>query len=314
MIEKSAIFRDLKKQIQTNDLLQWIETRAKELSELGKTRTGEIIFTQKLRDACKIIEIIAGKLGSRAQILVERDGFRIIFRPQLTEDARRFAIAHEIGHTIWYRPESGATFRSPTSVAHNDHVVEALCDYFAGALLMPNSAVLSILEANKKFKDGILVPPLHLIKQLAKKFNVQERIAAWRLLLLGNFGEHIILCARDKSNRNGRLFKIDDKRPEWESLWYTTGDLFSKIRTVKGYAVPFNTKRRLPQEMIPIVANSMTQTINLDNRWWIGLKPLPIKEARRSLKYIRNKKAVRLGHALFHEHYLYLALPVKKLR
>jgi Zn-dependent peptidase ImmA (M78 family) len=312
MIEQSVIFRDLKKQIQTNDLLQWIETRAEELSDLGKTRIGEIIFAQKLRDACKIIEITAGKIGSRAQLSVEGDGFRIIFKPQLTEDARRFAIAHEIGHTIWYRPRSGTTFMSPTIVAHNDYVVEALCDYFAGALLIPNSAVLSILEANKQFRDGILFPPLHLIKQLAKKFNVQERIAAWRMLLLGNCDEYIILCARDKSNRNPRLFKIADKQPEWETLWYTTGNLFSKIRTVKGYVVPFNTKRRLPQEMIPTVSNGMGQTINLDNRWWVGLKPLPITEARRPLKYIRNKKALRLGYALFHENHLYLALPMKK--
>lgn len=309
-IEQSAVFIDLQEQFQTNDLLQWIENRAEELSVLGETHSGKIIFTHALRDACKVVDIISGKIGSRAQILSEGDRFRILFRPQLTEDARRFAIAHEIGHTIWFKPGSRKDSRTSTIVGHNDYILEGLCDYFAGALLMPYNPVLAILEANKHYKDGVPIPPLHLIKDLAVKFHIQERIVAWRLLMLGNFGELIILGARDRTSRNGPLFTSPINRPEWETLWYTTGSLFSKIRTVKGYAVPFNTRRRLPPEMIPDSANRVIQTCYLDHRWWLGLKPLPTKEARRSLKHISREKEVYLGHALLNENFLYLALPM----
>ena len=61
----------------------------------------------------------------------EKCGFTFVVDPRVTDTATvEFRLAHEVGHTLFYRPGHPPTRSRPPSLAE-----EAFCDAFAAALL-----------------------------------------------------------------------------------------------------------------------------------------------------------------------------------
>jgi len=131
-----------------------------------------------LREACEAARVRITrqclKVGERrhaAMLVPTADGFRAVVdslvwrRAQENESGRhrlRFILAHELGHTLFYRPG-----RPPTRSGPADSLEERFCHRFATSLLVPPCASRRAdLDA-----AGLRI--------LAGKYNVSVRVAAW---------------------------------------------------------------------------------------------------------------------------------------
>ena len=133
-----------------------------------------------LRHACEAadVEVENGHLavGDRqhtAMLVPTVDGFPVVVDGRLWQEARqrtsarrrlRFVVAHELGHTFFYR--SG---RPPSRDRPADRFEERFCHRFATALLVPPSAALSATVDPSGLHD------------LADTFDVSSRVAAWAI-------------------------------------------------------------------------------------------------------------------------------------
>jgi IrrE N-terminal-like domain len=85
-----------------------------------------------------ITGIHAEDIAGSGELRKEGDGFRIVYSSYLPPASRRFTIAHELGHAILERLDSG-----PHRAGRE---VERLCDLFAVDLLMPRNAFMERAE------------------------------------------------------------------------------------------------------------------------------------------------------------------------
>lgn len=133
-----------------------------------------------LREACDAaaVRVLRRPLpvGSRchtAMLVPTTEGFHavvdsVVWRRAIEEDAGRwrlrFVLAHELGHTFFYRPG-----RPPTRHRPADRFEERFCHRFATALLVPPAVA----------REATLDPAgLHW---LAGRYDVSKRVAAWAL-------------------------------------------------------------------------------------------------------------------------------------
>jgi hypothetical protein len=158
-------------------------------------------------------------------------------------------------------------------------------------------------ECDPQYRDR---PSVHLIPNIARQFDVQRRIAAWRLLLVSGLHDWILVRARI-GNDEGPLFDDDVAPPTtWTTLWYVGGGLKRKPESVKGYSVPFDSRRRIPPDMIPDVS-AETASVRLDGRWWDGTRAQPTDVARRPMK-LRRADCAGIGYAARIANSLYVGL------
>jgi hypothetical protein len=300
-IRTSAVVNDFEARLGRQDLFEWIEEQADRLGSLGRVHGGPLQFTRELRRACKVHSVDAGAVTSRAELHSDGGGFLVKFNAKYSPAARRFAIAHEFGHTLLTTPAIGTEPSIGSSIGRGDRAVEAICDYFAAALLLPRNTLRPILERDPQSRSR---PPAHLLPEIARRFHVQCRIAAWRVLLVTALRDWILLRAQAASESNP-LLRVGDVTA-WKSIWYVSGDLKRKPDTVKGFEVPFATRRRIPTEMIP-TAGTQTEAVCLDTRWWDGARMQPADDARRPMR-IRPADTPKPGYAARFDHSVYIAL------
>jgi hypothetical protein len=289
-LRQSSVVADLESQLRTSDLFEWIETEAEKLGRLGRNGIHGVQFTDELRSAFKISSIRTGEINSRAVLASDGVSFQITFNSKFSPGARRFAIAHEFGHALFTDPANGTLPRLGTVLGQGDRAVESICDYFAGAMLVPRNELLAFLQRADAAYDHR--PPLHLIDQVARIFHVQRRIAGWRLLLVTRLNRWVMLRAQ-LGNDHGPLFDMPDDVRSWKSVWCVCGDVIRKKESVKGYEIPFSTHRRIPAEMIPERAGYLTEHRELDSRWWDGTRIQPAADARRPMRSRLNHDSRR---------------------
>ena len=229
---------------------------------------------------------------------------------------QRFSIAHEIGHTLWMDRRGGRGLKNLcATTGHRDRTIEVLCDYFAGALLLPRRDVVGMIQSYREAKAGrdhfsdVIQCPLELIPRMAFRFRIQARIAAWRLLLVQELSSWAIVRVKCHQWRNG--LPLDTRRRgyrTWEKTWYETGTIQRKVSTVDGYRVPFDTRRRqIPSEMVPTVLVTEAGTRRLDTRWWEGVSAEPASKARIPFRN-RRSGPERTGLAARDDDGIYVAL------
>lgn len=302
-LRTSAVVKHLQSVLRKPDLFEWLEDEAESLGSLGATKQGPIQFTRELRHACRVKAVTAGAVNARAELRSDGAGYFVTFNAKYSPAARRFAIAHEFGHTVLSSPAQGTEPPLGSTVGAGDRAVEAICDYFAGAMLVPRNALRQILDRDQEFRRR---PPLHLIPEVARRFDVQRRIAAWRLLLVSGLQAWLLL--RVQSQVDGRpLFNGQEVGGSWTTVWYVRGDVARKRDAVKGYDVPFATHRRIPAEMIPDAQGPRTSAVCLDSRWWDGVQVQPAGRARLPMK-ARPKQGSLNGFSALIDGSLYLAL------
>ena len=311
-LDTSPVVMELASRVGRGDLFEWLEEQAQGLARLGRAADGTVRIGRALQRACRVTSVTPGRMSARAELRVDDDCFSIVFNPILSADVQRFSIAHEIGHTLWMEFVPGEAPRDRyTGVGHN-RTIEMLCDYFAGALLMPRGDVENVLRFHREsrvkrrrsFEEEQC--PLELVPMLAQRFCVQRQIAAWRLLLVQRLSSWAIVRAQDRFTKwSLPLLALERQRNEaWETAWYETGSVRRKRSIVEGYRVPFDTRRRIPIEMVPadLAAEALLQ--KLDSRWWDGVEPEPAASASRPFRRRQGKRdvlglAARIGNSVY---------------
>ena len=313
-LEESPVILELASRVGRDDLFEWIEEEARRLARLGRATDGTVRVGRALQRACHVAEVVPSRISARAELRVGGDEFWIAFNPMLSVDVQRFAIAHEIGHTLWMERVPGGSPRNwHATVGSSSGTIEMLCDYFAAALLMPRDDVEHVLlhhrESRVKGRSSSEAErcPLELVPDLARRFRVQRRIAAWRLLLVRKLTSWTIVRVQNALARSsGPLLASQHVGDEaWETAWYAAGTVERKVSVVEGYRVPFDTRRRrIPTEMVPGGLASEGRLQKLDSRWWDGVMAEPAASA--SLPFRRRERktelpglAARIGDSVY---------------
>ena len=173
-----SVIRDLQCTLGCKNLFEWIEDQATELSRYGGVQSDRVQLTKQLFQERKIVAVqVTEKLRQDATIHSTHAGYTIRYARGLPPERVRFALAHEIGHTYFLKPNGDYVSALQT---HNDQTVEALCDYFARSLLVPRERLKQ--ELHRLGHLGTSIPPLHLTPRLARDFGVAEQAIARRLV------------------------------------------------------------------------------------------------------------------------------------
>lgn len=155
--------------------------RVNELAEEARNRLAHPARPLPLRRACQAarVRVTSGKLriGDRSHIAMLvpfEDGFQATVDAELWERAKqeenarhrlRFVLAHELGHTLFYRPGS-----PPKRAVPPDQDEERFCHDFANSLLVPPKVAASTPLS----PEGLF--------ELAGRFDVSRQVAAWALV------------------------------------------------------------------------------------------------------------------------------------
>jgi len=131
------------------------------------------------------IEVAQDLIGSACPeglLLPRNTGFTVRLRQGATKGRKRFSLAHEIGHTFFYR-DGGQGPRHAIGVLDRAEQAaeERICDQFAGALLLPRAEVSQRLVGSHEFEPSRL---LQTIGTLASTFWVSPTVMVSRMRLL----------------------------------------------------------------------------------------------------------------------------------
>jgi Zn-dependent peptidase ImmA (M78 family) len=119
------------------------------------------------------------RLPCEARLETGPAGFLIRLNGSLASDEnesrRRFALAHELGHTLFYDLNELPPVRIICLPLH-DPVEEEVCDKFAAALLVPNCYLQSLCREVASRGDG-----LTLLDRICAECRVPRSVATLRL-------------------------------------------------------------------------------------------------------------------------------------
>lgn len=303
---------DLQLRIGTSDLLEWIEAEADVLSQLGARPSGYIEFTKSILSSRSVKGIHRERVTGRACIRPADNGLYTIYcRKDLPDSVARFAIAHELGHTLWFAPGGKAKPLSPMqSKLGTDTTVEYLCNRFAASLLLPRTRMRELLSVGASPESVCANAPLHLIPIVSSKFRIAERAVARRLFFEISRRNVAIVRIRKaqclKTNGAG-----EPSTNRWVTSWCVFSDDAYRREEISGFRIPLTGSARLvPPGMIPDTTTRGTFAVKLDGRWWDALKPKPIDSAKIPFERLPSLPA-RHGYACRVGDRLYIAIPLR---
>lgn len=315
------LIKDLENRLGVDDIFSWLDLEGERLAQYGMTKEGYVEFTSTLKSERGISEIkeVPGGLRGEDASIVPGSGaidYVIHFKQGIPENHMRFAIAHEIGHTYWFKKSGTLDPLSPFQVSTiHDASIEFLCDKFAAALLLPRNDLLKLLE-----KWGVSpnpeIPPLHLIRLLAQRYKIAEQAVARRLFYQLIPRKYALLCIKSVGSKITNLDLFEDKRLsrnlKWKVVWCALPDEDQHYRLSNDVRIPFKTSgRAIPDEMIPSIAQNGTCILDLDLRWWKGVQGQPSKYSRISFKY-HPRLGSKEGFGSQNGNIIYLALPTEE--
>jgi hypothetical protein len=110
-----------------------------ELSTIGQTAIPIDVYSLAKQKGFTILEDLEGAACDEGQLLPIRGGYRVRLRRAVTDARKRFSLAHEIGHSYFYRDE-GEGPRHVIGILNGAErgAEERICNLFAGTLLMPS--------------------------------------------------------------------------------------------------------------------------------------------------------------------------------
>ena len=264
------------------------------MSNKGRSTAGHIHFSTPLLQSRKIRQIAEARIVGRACIRPSLgEYYDISYNPKLSIPALRFAIAHEIGHTYWFRPGGGAKPLSPLQrTLGRDPDIEYLCNWFADALLFP----LDVVRASRSHFESTKALPLDLIPTLGAKLRVNEKTVVRRLFFRSEMMLTALVCLRSTENEH------------WKTQWCALSNNSYEDHVASGFKIPLLSKRVIPQQMIPDVSEGQCEAFDLDGRWWAGIKQVPLAIARIPFAQI-PQGTPRKGFAHRMNDRIYIALP-----
>lgn len=300
----SALQKDLEKRLGTEDIFAWIESQAEELATLGRCASGWVRLTRDIFRARHIEEVKPGKVLGKANIFRGKTGYLVEFARGLPDEVRRFAIAHEIGHTYWFDGSAPGVSVTPlTWKGGRDPNIEYLCNRFAAALLLPrNSTRHWFLREGPAAPEA--VPPLHMLRSAAQHFRVPEQAVAKRFFFEISCSQLAIISLR-------RAVSDDvQKTKTWVVAWCVLPDFIDRSRDADGVQIPIKQAGRVvPSAWIPDLPGEGTVEVDLDARWWRALNPVGNREGKTPLRRWEEKGSLRGYASSTLEGRTYIAIP-----
>lgn len=311
-----SLLEDLANRLNTGDVVSWLDDVAQDLSNIGRRANGAVAITKKLLATRNIARVQPrANMVKAAYIIPGPEGYEIYYNQQIDEYPwptasmhRRFVVAHEIGHTLWFKPDGKCEPLSDRQTTRfGDMTIEYLCDRFAAALLLPRGALQEYLQGRDACKGQ---PLLHLVPGLARHFGLWEQAAARRLVHEVAGLNMAVVCARRDEDQEAK-----DER--WKVSWCAVPLHVRIAGMVKGFAIPFKTSSRIiPSDMLPEEPSDgigVTRTCILDMRWKYGCTPQ--REGRKKgrasgpLRLLSARDDMR-GFAYREGGRLYVAVPL----
>jgi Zn-dependent peptidase ImmA (M78 family) len=304
------LLEDLSERLGVQDLFQWIEAEAECLGKLGRGRNNVVYFSSQLIRARNVAQVIYKTTVGSACIVPKNGRYLIYVNRLLPPLPKRFAIAHEIGHTYWFAPGGEARPLSPLQwTLGRDPSIEVLCNRFAAALLLPRSLLVTSLKLTEG--TGAVMPCLADIPKIARAHWVAEQLVARRLFFEMLPSRMAIICLR----RDGGQASKTEKAPvgSWLISWAALpGDPRKAANQEGGVIVAKAPSRRVPSEMLPIEAPDRCGKVKLDSRFWDMIRVVSPSQARVSLKrWARGSDKVGYFSMVDDRAYLGLPLPVE---
>jgi hypothetical protein len=287
-----AIITSLEERLGCSDLFDWVESQAESLSALGngsstqRTRLSQAVFAAR---SIIGVELDAG-LRQNACIVPAKGGFKILYTQGLPRARRRFAIAHELGHTLFFRAP-GSTKALSGLQSGEDSTIEALCDFFARAFLLPKRCFSRRIDTLDRASRDERIPPLHLVPILADEFDVAPQAVA-RRMVFDIFGScEVVFCAKRTAGRTAA---------PWYAVWYAAGvDSLGRMPT--GWRIPLDRNgKALPSELIPSSPKGETTRALIDGRLFAAASPQHPTESR---QHISRKSALPPKSAFVARHF-----------
>ena len=218
-----GLARDLSYRLNTDDLFDWIEVQAEKISKFGLCSdfyvdlTTQLLLTQKIGH----IRLIKTPHHSfRGRLVAEKNELIIEIRADLPKDVRRYVIAHEIGHTLWLKPNSQLSPLSPFQALGRDSDIEYLCDWFGAALLLPKYILRHLSwPIGEDYTRDNLASLICDIRHLTKQALVPERIVAGRILSAAIKDRWAAACLTFYPPSDQMSFFSRDAPAYWRMSW-----------------------------------------------------------------------------------------------
>jgi Zn-dependent peptidase ImmA (M78 family) len=267
-----SLLTELQCQLGCTDIFSWLEEEADRLATLSadysldRVKLSREIFANRgvlsVRDC--------PNLSQDACVVPIAGGYQINYRRGIPKQRLRFALAHELGHTLLFKRDgSGRSLARMQN--HEDPSVEVLCDFFASALLLPKSRLARKVGELCSERHTAADPPLHLIPPLAETFGVAPQAIARRLLF-------------DVWESHRTVFSIKrnvvSKQEGWRTMWFAS--VATKPRQLPtGWHIPLDSNgRKLPADIVPDVPHGETSRIMVDGRVYAASTPKSPKDSR----------------------------------
>jgi hypothetical protein len=138
--------------------------------------------------------------------------------------------------------------------------------------------------------------PLDLIPTVSSKLRVDEKTTARRFFFGDGSAPKGIICLRKHENS------------KWLTQWCELSNAMYEKQVPHGFTIPLMNKRIIPAAMVPCVPDGGAQPVELDQRWWDGLRKVPIAAARTPFSRMPLGEQ-RLGFAHRTNDKIYIALP-----
>jgi len=184
-----------------------------------------------IADELKVREISFASIGKDALLIPTEDGFKIKISSELPKSRQRFALAHELGHTLFFNRDGPRPYR-PYSKYKDNGAEERLCDIFAGEILIPE---YSLRQQIRHFRE----PTLRNLLNIAKTFDVSVQCLAIRIANLKLWDAAVVNWTPDHAETISipNLGYSPKLRVNWEAT--PKGNFVPKIDSAKADSIVY---------------------------------------------------------------------------
>jgi hypothetical protein len=148
----------------------------------------------------EIIEDLVGESCGEGLLIPFRGGYRVRLRKASTSSRKRFSVAHELGHTFFYK-DNGDGPRHQIGILNTSerNAEERICNWFASALLIPASELRQKLGGLPSDAPSAV---LSEFEKTARYFGVSLPALLYRLrsIQLVDAPGYIFLCMSERAN------------------------------------------------------------------------------------------------------------------
>jgi len=158
------------------------------------------IFELARERGMEITEDLVGDSCGEGLLIPFKGGYRVRLRKSSTNSRKRFSVAHELGHTLFYK-DNGDGPRHQIGILNTAerNAEERICNRFASALLMPASKLRNRLA---NLPAGAPSEVLNELEKAARHFSVSLPAVLHRLrsIQLEDVPGYIFLCMSERPN------------------------------------------------------------------------------------------------------------------